>query len=423
MLDELKKAFQFINSNNLARNKRNLALAAFILFVLLILANYYLFQQFVSDDLHIRFQQARLFFLNGQSPYDDNVQSYLANAAIEANWKISELALDYELAPQHLIVFLPFSLIENFSIGASLYLALIEFSMIGSTYMLSLSLAKNFQAYESIIFVFFGSISLFFILPTFAASNAAISMLLIVLTIISLQNQKDLAAGIFLGLFLFDIAVFPVVLIIIFSGLVKNKRNAPILWSIITLSLASLFFVIFDSNWPVGWLKNLFLSAQRVPFLTYPQALSMRYGIQMYQFLSIISLLLILWFVTEIWRNPFKSISAWVWILGLGGIINYYLIIQTSDESAIAFLFAVSSIISTWSERINPKRRVFVFIIAGLTLILPSILFYTLPNLQSQQTIQMIYLITTLILVLNLYWLRRWAVNPFRYEENSLLDW
>ena len=175
--------------------------------------------------------------------------------------------------------------------------------------------------------------------------------------------------------------------------------------------------MIFDRDWLMGWLRNLYLAPQRVPFLTYPQALTIKYDILASQLFAIIPLILIIWLIFEVWQNPFNSSSSWFWIIGLGSILNYYLILQKSDISAIMMIIPQTIIISIWRNRIKKSHYLIVTLFLALNTLLFSALYLFPIPLQKNALFDFYMLGSSIFQILNVYWLKRWAVIPYEFEN------
>ncbi len=261
--------------------------------------------------------------------------------------------------------------------------------------------------------------TLFFLRTLFSGSLAALSLFFVVIFLYSLHNQKFIQAGIILGLIFFEIVNIPALILICVFGIIKNRQFTTLIWSIISFFISSLLLMVFDRNWPIAWLKNLFLTPQRVPFLTFPQALSMKFGFPPFQLFSIIVLGLVIWLLFETWRNPFNTVKAWFWGLGLGGIINYYLFLQMEDTAAIVMVISQVLIVSIWREKISNDAKKIITVFEALISIILTLLYFLVPGINKDLLFNLLLFFGSLLFCLNLYWLRRWSINIFDYEENN----
>jgi hypothetical protein len=419
MFQEIKDYLHLLQSNSQEKQKRNFLIVAILVIITLFVLNHFVLNDLISDDLIVRFQQSNLLFINNLSPYDDEVQNYLKNEIDDLDFEPNPIAFDFETGLPQLVYYLPFSFFQEINWGVSLYTTFSMFSYLFAVYLLFKVSRIEFFEIDSIILFLFSIFSLYILRIIFAGETNAISFLTVVAVVYLSHQGKNLAAGILLGLVAFELFSIPVILAIILIGLVRSQNTVAIVWAIITSSLITLATMIFDRNWLIGWLRNLYLQPHTVPFLTYPEALSMRYGFPTFQLFSIISLLLIIWLVYEVWQNPFNSSRAWLWMLGFGGIINYFLIIQSTDVSAPYLLFSQTIIISIWRERIPKNKRIILFISIAINTLFIGAIYFIPAFIQTDRLFNIFMLVSSFLLMLNLYWLKRWAIIPYDYEKLS----
>jgi len=417
MLKEIENYFQFIVKD--PRGKKNLLyiLIAIAVLIFLFLLNYFFLYQFISDDLIVRFYQSNLLFVNNLSPYDEDVQQYISNIISDRSLSPTNNVFDLELALPQLTFYFPFSFFKDPIWGVSLFSTISSFAFLFAVYLL-IKITKNIHSgYETVLVLVLSMTSIFFVSNILLGNVAAINFLICIAIIYFMQDRNLLVAGIFLGFLTFDIVTIPVLIIIYFFGLIKSKKTTAVTWAFISNALISLTFMVFDRDWMVGWLRNLFFDPQRVPFLTYPQALSLRYGFPTFQLFAIISLLLVIWGVFETWQNPYNSANSWLWVLGLGAIINYFLIIQFSDTSAIMLTIPMISIFSIWHSRIGRKGKIIILAFLVIFTAVFSAFYYFYPAIDMHRMFDLFTLLYAIFLVLNLYWLKRWAIIPFEYGQ------
>jgi len=417
MLKEIENYFQYILKDS--RGKKNLLylLIAIAVLISLFLLHYFFLYQFISDDLIVRFYQSNLLFVNNLSPYDADVQQYISNILSDRSLSPTANVFDLEIALPQLILYFPFSFFKDPIWGLSLFSTISSFAYLFAVFLL-IKITKNIHSgYETVLILVLSMTSIFFISNILMGTVAAINFLICIAVIYFMQDKKNLVAGIILGFLTFDIVTIPVLIGIYIFGLIKSKKSTAVTWAFISNALISLTFMVFDRDWMVGWLRNLFFDPQRVPFLTYPQALSLRYGFPTFQLFAIISLLFVIWGVFEAWQNPYNSSRSWLWVLGLGAIINYFLIIQFSDTSAIMLIIPMIFVFSIWKHRIGRKGKIISFGFLAIFTAVFSALYYFYPAVDMQLMFDVFTLASAIFLVLNLYWLKRWAIIPFEYGQ------
>jgi len=417
MLQEIKSFLELIKTDSTANRKKRLLFSALILFVLLLVFNLLVLNTFISDDVIVRFQQSKLLFLNNLSPYDEDVQNYLKDQAKQQSLNTSADIFDFESGLPGLIIYLPFSFVTNIVWAVSLFSTFILFSYIVAIYLLFRALNFELHRFDSTLLFCLSLLNLHMIKPFLEGITNTLFLLVLVAAIILFLQNKNLLSGVLLGFISFNIVTFPVVLFIILIGLLRTKKISVLVWAFISGTLTTLTMMIFDRDWLIGWLRNLYLAPQRVPFLTYPQALTIKYEFPASQLFTIIPLILIIWLIFEVWQNPFNSSSSWFWIIGLGSILNYYLILQKSDISAIMMIISQTIIISIWRNRIKKSHYLIVTLFLALNTLLFSALYFLPIPLQKDALFDFYMLGSSIFQIFNGYWLKRWAVIPYEFEN------
>lgn len=420
MVSGIKKVSNYLYEGSAGKHKRTRIIIAFVIIIALLVLNRVYFYRFVSDDLRVYFQQANFLFLKNLSPYDEDIQKFIISLANESDWHVKDFVFDIEIAVWQLIFYFPFSLIGDFSWGASLFLTFTQCSIILSVILLFQLLEISKISLREIILYVISIFSLFLITNILQGNLAPLNLLFLISTIYFLDKDKQIISGIFLGLLLFDSVNIILVLAMFVIGMFRNKQYISIIWSGITVAMSALFMAMFDRNWIFGWLKNLFLSPKRVPFLTYPDALHLKYNIPSIKIFSIISFLLIIWFAFEAWRMIPTTRKSWLWLLGLSAVINHYLIIQKNAYSAILFIIPVELIVCTWRGRLKRSGQLILGLFASLLTIFSTIIYFVQKQMSGELFTNLYMILLTIIIVLNLYWSRRWVINPYEFDNNVL---
>ena len=421
MFAEIKQYFHYLKSDSGGKKQREIVLFILLALMILIPLNHFFLNRIVDDDLFIRFQQAKLFFQNNLSPYNEDTQSMIEYISEQSNWNPNPRVYDIEISPIWLIFYFPFSLLKNLPIATTLFLTVVEFLMIATIYLMFLHLHFEERGKFILLDLVFGCTTLFFLRTFFSGNLAVFTLITLGIFIFSIHNQKFIKAGIILGLMYFEIVNIPALVLICVFGMIKNRQFTTLVWSFISFFIFSLLLMVFDRNWPIAWLKYLFITPQRVPFLTFPQALSMKFDFPPFQLFSIVVLGLVIWLLFETWRNPFNSIKSWFWGLGLGGIINYYLFLQMDDTAAIVLVISLVLIVSIWREKLTRTANMIISFLEALISIILTLIYFLFPGINKDLFFNLFVFNSSILFCLNLYWLRRWAINIFNYEENNFL--
>jgi len=207
--------------------------------------------------------------------------------------------------------------------------------------------------------------------------------------------------------------------IILYVVLITKREYSAIFWSIITIGLLTIFMTIFDRNWIMGWLKNLFLTPSRFPFITYIDGIQVKYGISVNNLFVIIPLVLTSWLVLEIIRTPKGTNGEKIWLLSISGLLNYYVMIQTNLYAAVLFLPSIILLISVWWKKINNiGKLVLYFLLTGVSVGLLLLQYFTIMATSTRVT-EIILIAIAFFLIVNLYWARLWIMRPYMISDSE----
>ena len=119
-------------------------------------------------------------------------------------------------------------------------------------------------------------------------------------------------------------------------------------------------------------------------------------------------------------RTPKENYLQELWVLALGFTLTPLLNMWDSPYCLAGYAFVFIYTISLWYERAPRKFRVFSAGIYALVLVvLPAIKMITSHALITNQAMIGINLAVMVILLLNLYWVRLWVMNPY-FSVNKL---
>ncbi len=127
-----------------------------------------------------------------------------------------------------------------------------------------------------------------------------------------------------------------------------------------------------------------------------------------------------MWLIIEWLRTPKENYLQELWLLSLGFTLAPLLNMWGSPYSLVGNVFVLVYTISLWYERAPRKFKQFsAGIYSILLIILPGIQMIVKHRLLTTPEMYVYNLTFMLILLLNLYWVRLWVVNPY-YSVNKL---
>jgi len=417
MIDDLKRLFDYFGKEREGKISRNRIVFYLAVFFISLIVNRFIFSQYISDNLRVPLSQSRLLFINSNNPYGENVQNHILGLADEEGWDIDEMSVDFEEPVYDLIIYFPFALIGNYQWAGSLFLTVNQiciFLIIGMLFQLLEWNANNLSM--TVIYLACAA-SVFFIGNLLNITVTIIQLCLIVASIYFDQKKRSTLSGVFLGLSFIEplnLFIFHAIILIIFFTREKYKI---LIWTFITITLLTIFSYIFVSDWIMEWLKTLFLTPRKFPFLSYTEAIKTRYTFEASRLLNGIPIILTTWMMLEIRRTPKDNKREWIWLLSLGAIFNYYIMIQSRNSASVLFIIPLIFLFIVWWEKVNRWGKIaLVLVLFILTLGLSVLHFSGLKSLNNIE-MEIILLIMSIIFIFNIYWSRRWIIDPYMIND------
>ena len=419
MLREINRLFKYINTDNDGRIIRNRIILISLVIIFALIFNRFVLTPYVSDDLKISINRSKLLFLNGMSPYDEEIQNYIKSIARDEKWVVNDDKFEFDVPLFQLILYLPFAVIPNYFWASAFFITINQICIFLTMQMLFHLLEWKPKVVERIC-IYLLTAAVFFILKNLLSGNTSIIQLTLIIAVLFYEKDKKLVlSGILLGLSFIDPVSMLFSVIILFVVLITKREYSAIFWSIITIGLLAIFITIFDRNWIMGWLKNLFLTPSRFPFITYIDGIQVKYGISVNNLFVIIPLVLTSWLVLEIIRTPKDTNGEKIWLLSISGLLNYYVMIQTDLYAAVLFLPSLVLLISVWWKKFNNiGKLVFYLLLTGVSAGILLLQYFTIMATSTRVT-AIILIAIAVFLIVNLYWARLWIMRPYMISDSE----
>jgi hypothetical protein len=269
-----------------------------------------------------------------------------------------------------------------------------------------------------ILYVLFGGIFIFQ-QNVFTGNLSIIQLTMIISVLYFHEKHRFIFSGIFLGLSTIDPVSMLLAVIVLLAIIIAKRDFTILLWFIITIGLLLTFTFIFDKKWIIGWLKNLILTPVRFPFKNYTNVFATKYDYMEDRFIIALPIFIVSWLFLEIARTPKETSGEHLWLLGFGGLLNYFFMLQEGSYSSVLFLPSIILIVYEWWKRIkNPSRYLLYFFLVLLSIGIYVYDFYVPGEFLLQNMENMIFLIA-IFLAINLYWSRLWIIRPFSISKTS----
>ncbi|PKO05578.1 MAG: hypothetical protein CVU41_10925 [Chloroflexi bacterium HGW-Chloroflexi-3] len=373
-----------------------------------------------GNDFLVHWVGTRSFVKEGISPYSDSVALQIQNLVYGRPAQAGEHELRVAYPFYSVFLFIPFSLIEDFTVARALWMTALEFFIIISTIMMIRMVNWNPNFLISFLFIVF---SLFWYhgLRSIINGNAVVFILfLIILSIYAIIHKQDELAGIcFAFITIKPQVVFAFIIFLVFWSL-TNRRYKVIFWffgSLIALIVLGLFIL---PTWPIEFIREVFRYPGYNPPGTPATALAEilpGIGRQFGIILSVLSALILL---VEWVNGKYSRGEKFIWITSLTLVMGQWLNIQTDPGNFLIMFPAVIFIIRIIEDRWRNSGQWATLIFLGILFFVPWIIFVRTIDF-GYQPLQnpIMFFPVPLILTIGLYWVRWWVKNPVTDIINS----
>lgn len=390
--------------------------------VLVTWANYDFAQQNTGgNDFLVHWVGTRALFVDGLSPYSDTVAERIQTLAYGRPALPGEHELRVAYPMYSALVFLPFALISDYELARALWMTTLEAALIGLAF-LSLKLTRLKMSIWLLPFFLIFSIFWYHSLRPLINGNAVILVALaLVAAFAALKTGRDELAGVLLAFSTIKphLVILPIIFILIWT--ISFGRWRTLGWMLISLVLLSISAALFVPDWPLQNLREILAYSSYNPpgtpgaaFETWLPAAGRRLGWALSALMGLI-------LVTE-WVFVRRREFRWfLWTGCLTLVISQWIGIQTDPGNFILLFFPLILVFSMWVERWGRAGSVLTSITLFLLFIVPWVIFLqtvTYGNQPLQHPIMFFPL--PLFLLITLYWVRWWAINPRRLLVEEL---
>jgi hypothetical protein len=373
-----------------------------------------------GNDFLVHWVGTQSFVKEGISPYSDNVALRIQNLVYGRPAQAGEHELRVAYPFYSVFIFLPFSLIDDFTVARALWMTALEFLIIFSTIMMIRMVNWKPKFLITFLIIVF---SLFWYhgLRSIINGNAVVLILfLIILSIYAIIHKQDELAGICLAFITIKPqVVFAFIIFLVFWSL-SNRRYKVIFWffgSLIALIVLSLFIM---PTWPMEFIREVFRYPGYNPPGTPATALAEilpGIGRQLGIILSVVSALILLveWFFGRYSRE-----NKFIWISSLTLAMGQWLNVQTDPGNFLIMFPAIILILRIIEDRWRNSGQWIILLFLSVIFFIPWIIFIRTIDF-GYQPLQnpIMFFPVPLMLIIGLFWVRWWVKNPVTDIINS----
>ncbi len=366
-----------------------------------------------GNDFLVHWMGTRNFLQEGTSPYSEETVVKIQTFAYghKAEEGEHELRVAYPL--YSMIVFAPYSIIENYDLARALWMTTLELCLLALSY-LSLKITDWNPGRRVLLAFFLFSILWYHALRPLINGNVVIMIALAIAGVLfSIRKKQDELAGVLLALTTIKPQVSIVFIIFIFVWAFRNGRLKVVGWFLASIFLLSLSASLLIPDWILQNLREIVRYPGYNPPGTPASALRAlmpdvwgRVGIAI-SGLMILSLI----FEWAVMRN--EDYKNFLWVAFTTLTASQWVGIQTDPGNFIVLFPAIVFLFSIWEKRWAKLGH--IMIISNMALIFLGlwILFLTTVEYgyQPQQSPIMFFPLPGYLLIM-LYWIRWWAERP-----------
>lgn len=373
-----------------------------------------------GNDFLVHWVGTQSFVKEGISPYSDDVALRIQILVYGRPAQAGEHELRVAYPFYSVFLFLPFSLIEDFTVARAFWMTALEILIIISTFMMIRMVNWKPNFLISFLMIVF---SLFWYhgLRSIINGNAVVFILfLIILSIYAIIHKQDELAGICLALITIKPqVVFAFIIFLIFWSL-TNRRYRVIFWffgSLIALIILGLFIL---PSWPMEFIGEVLRYPGYNPPGTPATALAEilpGIGRQLGIILSVMSALILIveWFI-----GRYSGENKFIWISSLTLVMGQWLNVQTDPGNFLIMFPAIILIFRIIEDRWRNSGQWIILLFSGILFFVPWLIFIRTIDF-GYQPLQnpIMFFPVPLMLIIGLFWVRWWVKNPVTDIINS----
>jgi hypothetical protein len=367
-----------------------------------------------GNDFLVHWVGTQVFMKEGTSPYSDATALRIQTLAYGRPAATGEHELRVAYPFYSIIVFIPFALIQDFTIARAVWMTVLEISLV----LLAFANQRLFQWKTNLVlltlFLLFSLLWYHAVRPVINGNAVILVALGITACLWALKSGYDELAGIVLAFTTIKPQVVLLITIFIFLWCVYHKRWRFVAWFFGAMLFLFAIAFLFLPDWIVQNLREVIRYPGYNPpgtpgavFAVWLPAMGKRLGWILTGLLAII--LLVEWWQSFKMSGEFQE-ALWTACLTL--VISQWIGIQTDPGNFIILFPALVLVFSTWDLRF---KRFGKFLMIGSILILLfgiwAIFLRTVEYGSQPQQSPIMFFPLPGFLFLALYWVRWWVVR------------
>jgi len=349
-----------------------------------------------GNDFLVHYEGTRALLFDGNSPYGEQVALRIQVAAYGHPAQGDEQQLRFSYPLYSVILFAPFSLMNNYVLARAVWMTTLELSLITMTVI-------SFRLVEWAPKLWLQALILLFSLIWYHAIRGLVNgnevilvALLISVIFLLIKGNRDQAAGLLLAITTIKplLVILLIPLILIWILLIPN-------WI-----LQNLWEILKYPNYnPAGTLATAI--TELIPSF----GISLKWGI----FIVLGILLFYEW-----WSGRKEHFSRFLWVAFLTLVISQWIGIQTYSDNFIILFPSVILILSVYDKRWEKRGPLITGTALGLLFFGLWVLFiFTIRQTYQPDQNPVMFIPLPALTFLGLYWIKWWVTAPVRTIWNE----
>lgn len=375
---------------------------------------------FLNEEFVVNWVAARALVIDGGSPYHASVTREILTILGTGSTSTIGHVPQFTSPIYSLFILIPIAVIDDLTMAQAVWTSLQQVFLV-VTILLTVHLSPykprriifailvvtSFLGYHLITQIYHGGLFL-------------LSCVVLLLSMVSIQNKRDEIAGILLGVVTIQLPYLILPILFILFWTMSHKRYLVFLWFISSVIILSVFGVFIVSGWPLQYLRILLNFSLYVPasstgaaFHAWWPALS--------DLLSWLSAIAFGAMLAYEWLNSRRSdFRVFIWVMSFTIVISIWIGLPAIPQSLVLLQFPLMVCVGAWNDRWGKVGM----IIAVLSLLITFFWQWWLMDLYidtSNQVDNLKLLIPVpLICFLGLYWIKETIFHPKRLLMNEL---
>jgi hypothetical protein len=366
-----------------------------------------------GNDFLVHWMGTRSLVTEGLNPYSDEVALRIQNMAYGRPARPGEHELRVAYPLYSVVVFLPFALVENFTLARALWMTLLEVSLVGLV-ILSLRLTRWRVGPVMLALLLLFAVLWYHGLRPLINGNAVILVtFLLVAGFLALRAGADELAGVLFAFTTIKPQVVVLVLAFVVFWAINRGRWRVVGWLVGTVFLLAASAALIIPSWILDNLREVIRypaynppGTPRAAFIAWWPGWGSRLG---WALTGVMAVLL----AVEWWSNRRADFRGLFWTACLTLAAGQWTGIQTDPGNFVVLFPAIMLVFSVLDDRWKLGGRLFV--ILSMIVLFAGIWAIFLVTVQrADQPIQspVMFFPLPAYLLLTLYWVRWWAVEP-----------